>query len=111
MSIRSQAAADLQSILNQDGEDITLTAPGPVVYNVKGQVTRIDVGIDPDTGTQFFEPKTAVTVSLSDLSADPTTEWAIETTDVTGQTITGQVIEVRFDRTLGFVTMLIEVVN
>ena len=115
MSLREAFTADFKKIIDSDNDDVTLTKPAAgevpaVIYSVKGIINRTDVTTDPQTGAKIFEPKTAVTVSLSDLSTDePDDTWSISVKDVMGNTIAGKVIEPQFDRTLGRVTMFIEV--
>lgn len=111
MSIRAQAALDYQTNLNADGVAVTLTDPNDVEHDLIGQVIRVDVIVDPETNARIREPKTAVTVSLADLTSDPTDEWQASTTDVTGAAISGQVMAPDFDRTLGIVTFFIEAVT
>lgn len=111
MSLRSQAALDLQTIYTQDGEDIVLTDPDSIDHEVKGMVNRRDAQIDPDTGIQITAPVTSITVALADLSVDPTEEWSVATTDVQGNALTGQMVDLRFDRTRGELTFFLEAVN
>ena len=111
MSLRDQAALDVQSLLNADFEDITLTDENLVEYELKGKVVKVDMQIDPDTGAKIYEPADLVTVSLLDLTGTLTEEWKISTTDVQGNVISGQVRSPMFDHTLGFVTFQIEAVN
>ena len=111
MSLRDQAALDVQSIINADFEDITLTDENLVEYELKGKVFKVDMQIDPDTGAKIFEPADMITVSLLDLTGTLTEEWSISTTDVQGNPITGQVRAPMFDHTLGFVTFQVEAVN
>lgn len=108
MSLRSVAAADNRKILNNDGDAVKLTIDG-YEFNLIGQVIRIDAVIDPQSGMQVVEPKTAITVSIADLPADPETGWRVETTDATGAALIGTVADVRQDRTLGFVNLILEV--
>ena len=65
---------------------------------------------NPDTGAQFYEPKTAVSVSLADLGGnEPTTDgWKIESTDSEGNDIESYSIDRRIDRPIGFVTFIFE---
>lgn len=111
MSLRSQAALDLQAIYTQDGEDIVLTDPDSIDHEIKGMVNRRDAQIDPDTGIQITAPVTSITVALADLSTDPTEEWSVATTDVQGNALSGQVRDPRFDRTRGELTFFLEAVN
>lgn len=112
MSLRDQAAIDVQSMINAElGDTVTLTEPDTTVHEIIGKVFRVDMKIDPDTGVQIYEPATMVTVSLLDLDAEPAETWKISTTDNMGNTIAGQVRSPMFDRTLNFVTFQIEAVN
>jgi hypothetical protein len=115
MSLRVEAAADFKNILDADNDDVTLTKPAvgetaAVDFEIKGQVTRVDAAIDPQTNTQGSEPKTAVTVSLADLDGEtPDETWTVSTTDVMGTAVSGHVVSPMFDRTLGRLTFFIEV--
>lgn len=112
MSLRDQAAADVQSMLNAElGDTVTLTEPDETEHEIKGKVFRVDMTIDPDTGAQIYEPATMVTVSLSDMDAEPDETWKVSTTDNMDNVIAGQVRSPMFDRTLNFVTFQIEAVN
>ena len=112
MSLRDQAALDVQSMLNAElGDTITLTEPDTTEHIILGKVFRVDMRIDPDTGVQIFEPATMVTISLLDLDSEPTEEWSISTTDSVGNVIAGQVRAPMFDRTMNYVTFVIEAVN
>lgn len=110
MSLRSIAAADNKEILNNDGDPITLIASDDTEYDVTGQVMRVDAQLDPDTRVQYYQPKFVVTISLDDLPVDIDGDglWRVRTTDVTGTTFTRRVIEVRYDRTISFVNLLLE---
>ena len=112
MSLRDQAAIDVQTMLNAElGDPITLTDADSVEHEIMGKVFRVDIRIDPDTGAQIYEPATMVTVSLLDLDSEPTEEWSISTTDSMGNTISGQVRSPMYDRTMNYVTFVIEAVN
>lgn len=109
MSLRSQAALDMQNLINADGEDVTLTDGDGVEYDVKGLVFRADFSIDQETGLRIAGEKTSIQVSLLDLeSEEPTEDWQVSTTDVLAGTITGQVVSPAFDRTLGVVMFNVE---
>jgi hypothetical protein len=106
--LRGHAHADFKKILDSDGVDVTLIAPDASEVTARGQVTRIDAQVDPQTGVQVISPKLAVTISLNGLAQEPTTEWDVRTTDVTGAQILRRIADLRFDRTIGFVTMILE---
>lgn len=109
MSLRSQAYADFASILEADGDDVTLIAQDATEYEVKAQVIRRDAQVDPQTNAQITEPVLAVSIALSGLAAvpDPDT-WTLATTDATGTALTRRIVDVRVDRTIGIVTMICE---
>ena len=108
MSIRSIARTDVDANLTADGDEVTLTPTvgDPIVVN--GKVARIESYLDPQLGVQIFQKRTAVTVSLADLGQETDNTWVIGTTDSEGNAIESQAIDVRFDRTLGFVTFMME---
>lgn len=111
MSLRSQAALDLRAIYEQDGEDVVLTDPDFVDHEIRGMVNRRDAQIDPDTGIQVTAPVTSISVALADLLADPTEDWSVATTDVQGNVLSGQMTDLRFDRTRGELTFFLEAVE
>ncbi len=111
MSLRDQAALDVQSMLNAElGDTVTLTEPDTTEHVLLGKVFRVDMTIDPDTGAKILEPATMVTISLLDLDED-IDEWGVVTTDTLGNAIAGQVRAPQFDRAIGFVTFIIEAVE
>ena len=109
MSLRSQARNDFNANLTNDGDQVTFTIPtlDPVIVN--GKVARIESYLDPQLGIQIKEKRTAVTVSLSLLPSEPDDTWEIGTTDSEGNVITSKAVDIRIDRTLGFVTFMMEV--
>lgn len=108
MSIRSQARADFDANLTADGDDVTFTIPDSDDLTVKGKVARIDSFLDPQLGIQIKEPRTAVTVSMSLLPSEPDDTWTISTTDSEGNALSAQVGDFRMNRTLGYVTFMLE---
>ncbi len=128
MNLLQQAEADNAFILEDDvtgfGRAIALSdnaTPTPHVYNVKGQVTRVGVTLDPGTGLPVPGNTCAVTVRLSTLMAAavvlglagtlgiPVEGWTVTTTDSTGATVTGKAMSVLLDRTAGRATMMVRV--
>jgi len=98
---------------------LTLEGPfgWPVVFTdpetsmeqeVKGQVTRVDSLIDPQTGARVYAPHTAVTVRLSSLWPIPDEDWPISTTDIKGTVVEGVCRNLVYDHTLGTLTVMIE---
>jgi hypothetical protein len=107
--LRDHAYADFKRIWDRDGVDVVLIAPDSSEYPTKGQVTVIDAEIDPQTNLQVAAKKVAVSVSLNGLAVEPTTEWEVRTTDATGAEVLRRVAaDPVFDRTIGFVTMILE---
>lgn len=109
MSLRTQAVADFAANINRDNDEVTLFPPVGVEFTVKGQVTRIDLQIDPDTGAQVFEPKLAISIPRASLTDLPDESWMIMTTDGNGTVVEGYITsDVQQDRTLGYVSFIIE---
>ena len=108
-SINAQAFSDFKALIDEDGEPVTLIAPDDAETDLIGQVVRRDAIKDPNTNIQVAAPLLAVSVSLSGLAVIPVqNEWAVRTADSTGAILTSQVAEVRVDRTIGFVTLVLE---
>lgn len=80
------------------------------VYSVKGQVHRVGVDIDPETGLIVPGKKTAITVRLSRFPTNnvPEDGWAVETTDITGSTIKGKISYPLIDFTAGRITFILK---
>jgi citrate synthase len=75
------------------------------VKNVYGQVNRINALTDPQTGLMVNIPRISVTVRISSLQSENLiNNLDVSTTDITGDTITGKVINSKPDLTLGFIT-------
>ena len=108
MDILQQAADDRADILGEHGRTVTITDSESTEYTAKAEVFRIDMETDPQTGVQFYNPKTAVTVAYSDLEVIPEVGWTISITDSIGGTLDGQVAEARVDRTTGAITIIVE---
>jgi len=108
MSLRSIARSDVDANLTSDGDDVTITIGAGVPFTVKGKIARIEARLDPELGVQIFEKRTAITVSMIDLPSEPDDTWEFSTTDSEGNVIVTQAIDRRFDRTLGFVTIMME---
>lgn len=110
MNLRTASEAALALTLEGPfGWPVTFTDPATdLEQEVKGQVTRVDSLIDPNTGGRVFAPHTAVTVRLSSLSPIPDEDWPITTTDITGATVSGVCRNLVYDHTLGTLTVMIE---
>lgn len=113
MSFRSQVALDARANINALGDAVTLTTPnGTTSYALSGQVRRVDTLVDPLTGEKLLAPRTEITLALADLPSGGITEaWRVSTTDVEGTAIAGNIQSIRYDRTIGYITLVIEAVN
>ena len=128
MNLLQQAEADNAMLLEDSvsgfSRAVTLNdgaTPTPHIYNVKGQVTRVGVTIDPNSGLPIPGNTCAVTLRISTLMAAavllglsasagiPAEGWGVSTTDSTGATVAGKVKNVQLDRTAGRVTFQVRI--
>ena len=99
------AESDLKTSLESDfGRQVSITFQSGV-KNVYGQVNRINALTDPQTNLMVNIPRISVTVRISSLASENlVNNLDVSTTDITGDTIIGKVINVKPDLTLGFIT-------
>lgn len=99
------AESDLKTSLESDfGRQVSITFQSGV-KNVYGQVNRINALTDPQTNLMVNIPRISVTVRISSLQSENlVNNLDVSTTDITGDTIIGKVINVKPDLTLGFIT-------
>lgn len=101
----------LEDSVNGFGREIVLEnlkTPEPDSFTVVGQVTRIGVDIDPDSGLMVPGSKLSVTFRLSSISPElPEEGWTVKTTDILGNSITSKISSVMLDRTSGRATLLL----
>lgn len=108
LRVASEAALAL-TLEGPFGWPVTFTNPeDDEEQSVRGQVTRVDSLIDPQTGARVYAPHTAVTVRLSSLSPVPDEDWPVTTTDIKGTTVAGVCRNLVYDHTLGTLTVMIE---
>lgn len=100
-------ASDNKMILKHQGVPVDIYGPAGEHYEVRGRVVRIDSVEDPQTGQMVYEPRLQVSIHASDLPTLPSQNagWIFETTDAMGNTLRRYIVDVRTDRTMGFVTM------
>lgn len=118
MGLRTQAAADLATILEDDtsgfGWSITVTDPNGTSAALKGFSTDIAASIDPDTGTLVLGRSASVALRLAALTAaglglpkgvpDETSKpWVVVFDDINGTSHTFKVREGHPDYALGIV--------
>ena len=99
------AESDLKTSLESDfGRQVSITFQSGV-KNVYGQVNRINALTDPQTNLMVNIPRISVTVRISSLASENlVNNLDVSTTDITGDTIIGKIINVKPDLTLGFIT-------
>ncbi len=123
MGLREIAQIDLGIILEDDitgfGWSITVTDPSGTVGNLKGSSTDIAQIIDPDTGQAVSGRLASVALRISSLTAqglalpvgisdDALKPWIIEFDDINGNAYKFKVVQSNPDRTIGLVTLLLE---
>ena len=99
------AESDLKTSLESDfGRQVSITFQSGI-KNVYGQVNRINALTDPQTNLMVNIPRISVTVRISSLQGENlVNNLDVSTTDITGDSITGKVVNVKPDLTLGFIT-------
>lgn len=107
-NIFAQAATDNANITGSTATSIavTLTDSGATETEIQAHVYRIEEQIDPETGVRVYNP--AVYVSYHPGSDPVVDETYTATVTVNGVAITGDVVNVRRDFTLGMVTFQVE---
>lgn len=119
MGLRATAAADAKAILEDSASGfawpLALTSPAGVVTALAGFSTDVAESVDPETGTVVAGRRGSVAVSLSSLPEMPSAEaesgkqpWQVVFDDLTAAPTTWKVVEVRPDRALGVVVLLLE---
>lgn len=122
MSLREQAAADLQGFLEDAagfGWPITLTSPAGESYELTGLSTDIGQTIDPETGMAVTGRRASVAISTRRLEslglalprniADGASRpWTVRFADIGGKSHLYKVSEAMPDRAVGVVTCLLE---
>lgn len=119
MGLRAQAAADAKAILEDStsgfGWPFVLTSPAGVVSSLVGYSTDVSESIDPETGQAVTGRRASVTVSLLSLPELPAVvhestsrPWLVTVADAELVAATWKVADVRPDRALGVVVLLLE---
>jgi hypothetical protein len=119
MNLRAQAAIDNRAILENEASGfgwlIVLTSPAGVSALYTGFATDISETIDPETGLAVSGRRASVVLSLFSLPELPTAvpesnrrPWVVDFDDVTGAGTTWKVVEVKPDRAIGQVVLLLE---
>ncbi len=119
MGLRATAAVDAKAILEDSASGfawpLALTSPAGVVSLLAGFATDIAESVDPETGVVVAGRRGSVAISLLSLSEMPSAEaesgkrpWQVAFDDLTAAPTTWKVVEVRPDRALGVVVLLLE---
>ena len=99
------AESDLASTLEGDfGREITISFLSGDL-SVFGQVLRVSAITDPQTNVQVNLPRLSCTVRISSLNGNEIKSGLkVLTSDITGASIEGKIIDPRPDFTLGIIT-------
>lgn len=118
MGLRSQAALDAKAFLEDPAGfswPFELTSPAGEVSALRGFATDVAESVDPETGSVVAGQRASVSVSLLSLPELPKAEpesgarpWSVVFEDLTAAPTTWKVVEVRPDRALGVVVLLLE---
>jgi hypothetical protein len=109
MNLFDLAAADNERITSSASTSIavTLTDPDATNHEIRAHVYRIEEQIDPESGARIFNPRTVIAYSTATYPV-PDETWTATVT-VNGEAVTGDIVNVRRDRTLGMVTLQVEI--
>lgn len=123
MSLREQAAADLQAILEDAasgfGWSVSVKTPAGTTVSLTGFSTDIGFTIDPDTGQAVSGRRASVALPIARLTAlgvglpravaeSSSKPWLVTFEDIGGTSHTFKVVETMPDRAIGCVTCLLE---
>jgi hypothetical protein len=118
MGLFEQAAVDAKAILEDASgfrRTLTLTSPAGTTSAVAGFATDIAEAVDPETGIIVSARRASATISLLTLPELPTAEadssrkpWLLSWVDHAGQLSTWKIVEVRPDRAIGVVVLVLE---
>jgi hypothetical protein len=108
MNLFSLAAQDNERITSHASTSlpVTLTEPDATEYEIRAHVYRIEEQVDPETGARIYNPATMIAYSTASYPV-PEETWTATVT-VNGDEVTGEIVNIRRDRTLGMVTLQVE---
>jgi len=109
MNLFELAAADNERITSSEATSIpvTLTEPDTTEHEIRAHVYRIEEQVDPESGARIFNPATVIAYSTANYPI-PDETWTATVT-VNGDEVTGEIVNIRRDRTLGMVTLQVEI--
>lgn len=110
MNLFDLAARDNSAITSNASTSIavTLTEPDTTAHEIRAHVYRVEEQVDPETGARIYNPATFVAYSSKNYPIPVAETWTVTVT-VNGTEVTGDVVSVRRDYTLGMVTLQVEV--
>lgn len=119
MGLRATAAADAKAILEDAasgfGWPLTLTSPAGASSALTGFATDVVESVDPETNVLVSTRRASVAVHLTALAELPVAvpergrrPWLVTFADIKGAVLTWKVVEVKPDRALGVVVLMLE---
>ena len=108
MSIMDQVAGDVAALYAADGVAVALTPPSGDPVQTRGFVNRRDMQFNPVTGARTYAPIVHVEVPMSAGLAGITKEWAVSTTDLSGQPVEGMATAAALDYGRGVVLITVK---
>ena len=109
MNLFDLAAKDNERITSSESTSlpVTLTEPDSTTHEIRAHVYRVEEQVDPETNSRIFNPATMIAYSTATYPV-PDETWNATVT-VNGEEITGEIVNIRRDRTLGMVTLQVEI--
>lgn len=119
MDLHQLAESDLAFTLEGDGQTVTLTNPDGVSAQLKAISNDISLIIDPDTGVPVSGRNANVAFRIASLRAagfelpkgiedGASVPWLVQYVTVTGDQITTKVMASNPDRSIGLITLRLE---
>jgi hypothetical protein len=115
MNLRVLAEQDLATTLEDAefgfGWPVTFTNPvNQDQQTLNGQVHKVSLDYDPQTGAIVKTEKQAITIRQSSLTiGEPKQNWKVSTTDINNNPVNGTIITIMPDDALGITTYLLSV--
>ena len=123
MDLQQLAEADLAHTLEADGQVVTVTDPAGLSNELKALSNDISLLIDPDTGVAVSGRNANVTLRIASLRAagfvglpmgiedGAQLPWIVTYTTVNGDQVTTKVMASSPDRSLGVVSLRLELMK
>ena len=122
MNLQAIAEQDLVATLETDGQTIKLTSPDSVTVELQAVSNDIGLMLDPETGVPVSGRNCNCTLRISSILAagmvmprgiedGEQLPWIVEYTTVNGETISAKVIASNPDRSLGVISLRLELIE